>query len=366
MRRRAAALAVPFSAVLLAMTSCASIPEEWKTPAFLQSDADQKDARLPTVTGEVGTAPEVDFGDKAPPGEQLSGLVEKGPGEGALIRQDDLLQVQIVDYQWTGKGEAEQTQSSYEAGAPVLLKMEEMSDELRKDLVNQPVGSRVVFVFPGQDPDEAAAMGQPEPEPGDSVSVVDVEKRYGKGDVVPGKQTTDGGDGLPTSPDSGPGKPEITIPEDTDPPKKLETVDLVEGDGPEVAKEQQVVVQYTGARWDDGKVFDSTWDRGGIPFTFAIGLEQVIKGWDQGLEGKKVGSRVMLVIPEDLAYGKDAAQTGSPAGTLVFVVDILGAVDSTPPPQAEPEDGADDAKKGDDEQGDDESDDESDEDDGGR
>ncbi|CAM3809387.1 FKBP-type peptidyl-prolyl cis-trans isomerase [Nocardiopsis gilva] len=347
MRRRAAALAVPFSAVLLALSSCASIPEDWKTPAFLRSDSDQMDARLPSVTGKVGEAPKVDFKGKTPPGEQLSGVAKKGSGEGALIRNDDLLQVQIVDYQWTGKGKAEQKQSSYETGSPVLLKLEEMNDDLRKNLVNQPVGSRVVFVFPGQDPEEAKAMGQPSPEPGDSVSIVDVEKRYGKGDIVEGEQTTDGGDGLPTVPDAGHGTPDITIPEDTDPPKKLKTVDLIEGDGPEVTDEQQVVVQYTGVQWSDGKVFDSTWDKGGKPFTFAVGQGQVIKGWDQGLKGKKVGSRVMLVIPPDLAYGKDAGKRGAPEGTLVFVVDILGAVDSTPPPQADS--GDEDDKKKDDE-----------------
>ena len=341
MRRRAAALAAPFSAVLLALTSCGTIPEDWKTPAFLRSDEEDLDERLPAVSGEVGEEPKVEFPDIAPPGEQISGVVEKGEGENALVRAEDMILADIVDYQWTAKGEVEKTQSTYETGAPVLLELAQMNEELTADLVNQPVGSRVVYVFPGQDPEEAAAMGQPSPEPGDSVSIVDIKERYGRGDTVEGEQVTDGGDDLPTAPDPGHSAPEIPLPEDPDPPKDLETVRLIEGDGPEVEKEQQIVVQYTGVTWDDGKVFDSTWDRGGAPATFGIGAGQVIKGWDEGLVGQQVGSRVMLVVPEDMAYGEAAAESGQPAGTLVFVVDILGAVDTQPPPEAESgEDGA--------------------------
>ncbi|MFC3996354.1 FKBP-type peptidyl-prolyl cis-trans isomerase [Nocardiopsis sediminis] len=335
MRRRAAALAVPFSAVLLAVTSCGAIPEDWRTPAFMRSDEPELDERLPTVTGEVGEEPNVEFPDIAPPGEQLSGVVHRGgDGEGALVRSDDMIVADIVDYQWTGEGEAEKTNSTYETGTPVLLELAQMNEDLTASLADQPLGSRVVFVFPAQDPAEAASMGQPSPAPGDSVSVLDIRERFGRGDIVDGEQTTDGGeDGLPTAPDAGHDRPAISIPEDTDPPSDLESVQLIEGDGPEVEAEQQLVVQYTGVTWNDGEVFDSTWDRGGAPATFPIGAGQVIEGWDEGLVGQKVGSRVMLVIPEDLAYGDAAAESGSPEGTLVFVVDILGAVDAPPAPE---------------------------------
>ncbi|MBB4931529.1 peptidylprolyl isomerase [Lipingzhangella halophila] len=342
MRRRAAALAVPFSAVLLAVSSCGSIPEDWRTPAFLQSDEEELDERLPTVTGEVGEEPKVDFPNIKPPEEQISGVVKKGDGEGELVRSDDMLLANIVDYQWTAKGEYEKTQSTYDSGAPVILELEQMGEELTGDLVDQPVGSRVEFIFPPQDPQEAAAMGQPEPEPGSSVSIVDVEGRFGKGDTVEGEQTTDGGDGMPTAADAGADEPEIEIP-DSDPPEDLESVNLIEGEGPEVEAEQQVVVQYTGVQWEDseqydsGQVFDSTWSRGGAPATFAIGAGQVIEGWDKGLVGQKVGSRVMLAVPGEMAYDGEEAQQGGqepPQGPLVFVVDVLGAVDVTPPEEA--------------------------------
>lgn len=330
-RRAAAALAAPLSAMLL-VSGCSSIPEDWKTPAFMKIGEEKVDERLPEVSGEVGKEPKLDFPDIEPPKEQLSGVVEKGGGgEGTLVRADDMIVADVVDYSWTGKGKTKKTQSTYEKKTPVLLELKQLPDELRRDLVDNPVGSRIVYVFPPQE----AQPGQPAPPKGSSVSVVDIQGRYGKGDVVEGEQTTDGGGDLPTVKDTGRDMPDIKIP-DTDPPKDLKTVDLIEGDGPEVEKSQQIVAQYTGVTWKDGKVFDTTWDdqpkdAEGAPASFPIGAGQVIKGWDQGLVGKKVGSRVLMVIPEDLAYGKDAAKSGSPEGTLVFVVDILGAVDSAPP-----------------------------------
>lgn len=351
MRRRAAALAVPFCTVLLAVSSCGSIPEDWKTPAFLQSDEEELDERLPTVTGEVGEEPELEFPDIAPPEEQVSGVIhENDEGEGELIRSDDMLLADIVDYQWTAKGEYEKSQSTYDTGSPVVLQLEQMGEELTSNLVDQRVGSRIEYVFPPQDPQAAAAQGQPEPPPGASVSVVDVKDRFGKGDTVTGEQTTDGGDGLPTVRDEGSDEPAISIPEG-DPPEDLESVQLIEGDGPEVESEQQLIVQYTGVTWDEGEVFDSTWSRGGAPATFAIGAGQVIEGWDEGLVGENVGSRVMLVVPEDMAYGgEDAQQEGqnAPEGTLVFAVDILGAVDvaTQPSESGEGEDGGGDSGGG--------------------
>ncbi|GAA3729187.1 FKBP-type peptidyl-prolyl cis-trans isomerase [Salinactinospora qingdaonensis] len=337
MRPRATALlAVPFSALLLATTGCGAIPEDWRTPAFMQSDERELDDRLPTVNGEVGDPPEVSFPDIVPPEEQISGVIEKGENKGGeLVRSDDILLADIVGYKWTAKGETEQDQSTYETGTPVLLQMGQLSEEITQALIDQPVGSRVAYVFPSTGSSQSAS---PSPEPGASVSIVDIHERYGKGDVVPGKQSTNGGDGLPTVTDTGHDMPEIEIPE-SDPPEELETVTLIEGDGPEVTEGQQLVTQYTGVTWNDGEVFDATWQRGGAPSSFPIGVGQVIPGWDQGLVGANVGSRVMLVIPPDLAYGEadeSSQASGQPTGTLVFVVDILGAVDSQPEQTAPP------------------------------
>ena len=89
----------------------------------------------------------------------------------------------------------------------------------------------------------------------------------------------------------------------------------------EVKETDTVYVRYIGVQYSDGKVVDGNYD---AATPMGISLQGVIKGWTQGLKGKKVGSRVELVIPADLAYGNDTGGS-KPSGTLVFVVDILGA-----------------------------------------
>jgi peptidylprolyl isomerase len=98
---------------------------------------------------------------------------------------------------------------------------------------------------------------------------------------------------------------------------------LVEGKGEAAKAGQKISVNYVGVSYTTGKEFDSSWSRS-EPFSFTLGQGQVIKGWDQGLVGVKVGSRVQLDIPSDLAYG-DNANGGSPTGPLRFVVDVLSA-----------------------------------------
>jgi len=115
--------------------------------------------------------------------------------------------------------------------------------------------------------------------------------------------------------------PEVEIP-DGDPPAELVVEQVVAGDGEPVQAGDLLVADYTGLLWDNGEEFDSSWERG-EPTAFGIGVGQVIAGWDQGLVGQDVGSRVLLVIPSDLAYGDDGSPGGIPGGaTLVFAVDI--------------------------------------------
>ncbi|MEV7984593.1 FKBP-type peptidyl-prolyl cis-trans isomerase [Micromonospora sp. NPDC085948] len=106
--------------------------------------------------------------------------------------------------------------------------------------------------------------------------------------------------------------------------KKLTVTPLIKGTGPAVQKGQNITTNYVGVLYKDGKEFDSSWNSG-QPATFPIGVGRVIPGWDQGLVGVTVGSRVQLDIPMELAYGKDAAAQGAPEGPLRFVVDVLAA-----------------------------------------
>ncbi|MGD0503704.1 MAG: FKBP-type peptidyl-prolyl cis-trans isomerase [Steroidobacteraceae bacterium] len=110
----------------------------------------------------------------------------------------------------------------------------------------------------------------------------------------------------------------------------LQSEDIKTGTGAAIAAGQQAVVQYTGwlydasSQDDKGKEFDSS-ANSGQPFRFVIGGGQVIKGWDQGVAGMKVGGRRRLVIPADLAYGQEGAGGVIPPGaTLVFEVTLVG------------------------------------------
>ena len=117
-------------------------------------------------------------------------------------------------------------------------------------------------------------------------------------------------------------KPEIDFP-DGPPPSELEVTDLTEGEGAEAQAGQTVHVHYVGVGWSTQKQFDASWDRGGT-FSFQLGAGRVIKGWDQGVAGMKVGGRRRLTIPATLGYGdRGAGRDIKPGETLVFVVDLL-------------------------------------------
>jgi len=109
-------------------------------------------------------------------------------------------------------------------------------------------------------------------------------------------------------------------------PSGLKYAILKPGDGAEAKKGQNVKVHYTG--WlENGKKFDSSVDRG-QPFQFPLGGRRVIKGWDEGVEGMKIGEKRQLIIPADLGYGDRGAGNAIPPGaTLIFEVQLLGAED---------------------------------------
>jgi peptidylprolyl isomerase len=118
-------------------------------------------------------------------------------------------------------------------------------------------------------------------------------------------------------------RPTVDIPPGA-PPTTLQIQDLVVGTGPEARPGQRVDVQYTGVAWSTRRQFDSSWDRGGEPFSFTLGQGQVIRGWDQGVAGMRVGGRRRLVIPPSLGYGeRGAGRDIGPNETLVFVVDLV-------------------------------------------
>ena len=95
------------------------------------------------------------------------------------------------------------------------------------------------------------------------------------------------------------------------------------GDGTEAQDYNKVVVNYTG-KLEDGSIFDSSLNPGRGPFTFTLGVGSVIKGWDIGVKGMKVGGRRRLTVPPELGYGNNGAGDVIPPGaTLIFEVDLL-------------------------------------------
>ncbi len=116
-------------------------------------------------------------------------------------------------------------------------------------------------------------------------------------------------------------RPIIEIPAE-EPPSELLVEDLHVGDGAEATSGSQVNVDYVGAAWSNGKEFDASWNRGDT-LGFGLGASQVIVGWDQGVQGMRIGGRRRLTIPPHLGYGaQGAGGVIAPNETLVFVVDL--------------------------------------------
>lgn len=103
----------------------------------------------------------------------------------------------------------------------------------------------------------------------------------------------------------------------------FEIEEIIIGEGVEANDYNKVIVNYTGSL-EDGSIFDSSLNPGREPFNFTLGVGSVIKGWDLGVKGMKVGGKRKLIIPADLGYGENGAGSAIPPGaTLIFEVELL-------------------------------------------
>lgn len=280
------------------------------------------DASLPKVSGAYGADPQIALPDGDPPGSLVVRTLVQGSGP--LVTPDDLALVYVEGKVWAGDREVfdsytdRQPQSVPLATGGVLPAW--------KQLAGQHVGSRVMMVVPPADGFGSKGDSQLNIASGDTlVFVFDVlsavsEKAAASGSKVayaPGKT-------LPTVAETSAG-PKITIPAKTAPPTKLVVKTLVKGHGAPLSSGQTAVVQYTGVVWRSGQVFDSSYTSK-TPDSFVLGASQVIPGWEQGLGGVTVGSRVLLVVPPALAYGDQAEPPYIDNNdTLVFVIDVIDA-----------------------------------------
>jgi len=120
-------------------------------------------------------------------------------------------------------------------------------------------------------------------------------------------------------------EPKVTVPKGSA-PSTLDVKNIIVGTGAVAQNGDELTVDYVGALYKNGSIFDASWSHGGakgVPFQFQLGVGSVIKGWDEGLVGMRVGGRRELIIPPSLAY-KNVAQAKIPANsTLIFIVDLL-------------------------------------------
>ncbi|WP_188308368.1 FKBP-type peptidyl-prolyl cis-trans isomerase [Streptomyces sp. CBMA123] len=277
---------------------------------------------LPTVTGDFGKKAEIQVPGEASDGSFVVKVLSEGTGP--KVDKNTWTSVDYTAKDWnTGKD----IPSSYDNnGKPQIFQAgtDSLIPALDQAVMGKKAGSRLLVVAP-----PAAGFGsQGKPDmsigPKDNlIFVIDVRNANAPDAVVSGTVTPPPAD-FPQVKDNGKKPADITPVAGAKDPTELKTHVLIKGTGPAVEKGEKVVVQYTGALAKDGKVFDSSLSKGQA-FSFPVGGGQVIQGWDQGLVGQTVGSRVELVIPASLGYGDKGQGDIPPGATLVFVVDILDA-----------------------------------------
>jgi peptidylprolyl isomerase len=246
-------------------------------------------------------------------------------GGGADVGKDDRV---TVDYVIVDGRDGQIVESSYGTkSASLFLDKKQTLAALVNAVSGQKVGSRLLVAVAPKDgvAGNLAKVKGSTVKKGDTMLVlVDVRYLHPQLSRATGTPVTPV-PGLPTVTLASDGKPTITVTGAT-PPSTLVVQPLIQGGGPVVAAGETIHVHYSGVIWASGKQFDSSWDRG-TPTDFTIGAGQVIKGWDTGLVGQKVGSQVLLVVPPDQGYGAQGQASAGITGTdtLVFVVDILDA-----------------------------------------
>jgi peptidylprolyl isomerase len=305
--RRLLAILIPG---LLLLTACGGSPAAPEPTSQTAGDTAKFDSLKLTDNGDK-KAPGVDFAKPLEVTEPTIKVVTDGDGD--RVKANQIANISILAVSGADGSTLEDTFSAEPEPLELNDELKTGSPVIYNAFVGTKVGSSLALAIPGQ----AAAEGAPaQPTQLLVVKVVsakDVTQPLAK----PDGDTVTPPAGLPTVKENDKGIPEISI-DGAPAPTALVAQDLIKGKGAEVKATDQVVVNYVGVTQSDGKKFDSSYDAG-KPATFP--LSGVYKGWEQGLPGKTVGSRVLLVIPA--ALGNPDPSNG-PQGDLVFVVDILG------------------------------------------
>jgi peptidylprolyl isomerase len=279
------------------------------------------DSALPAVSGDFGKGAKITPAKGTPDGKFVVKTLSEGSGQ--VVGKQDFVGFNLVADTWGGRN----WQNSYADGGPAALvdqSQTQMMPMFADAVQGHKVGSRVLVVAPPAAGFQNAGYSKYNITCHDTnVLVVDITMALAHDAQASGTAQTVAAD-LPKVTMGDKAAAKFTITDAERNPKKLGVGVLIKGHGPVVKPGQQLFAQYTGALLKDGSVFDSSWSHGGAT-QFQIGAGKVIPGWDKGLVGQTVGSRVVLSIPSADAYGAQGNQ-GIPANSnLVFVVDILGA-----------------------------------------
>ncbi|MFI1098324.1 FKBP-type peptidyl-prolyl cis-trans isomerase [Streptomyces sp. NPDC020917] len=327
MRRRSVLLAVP--ALMLTAAGCGSDDKKSDSASSSSPSASATPSATPKPSIVSGPVPDITagtaFGEKptvakgtVTPSKDLA-VKTVIQGDGPVIAAGDYIEVNYLGQIWDT---AKVFDTSWGRGPYTnVIGQGKVIPGWDQGLVGQKVKSRVELAIPPSLGYGTSGNAQAGIKGTDTlVFVVDVLNRYNIKSSANGKAVPQTDANLPkvgTNTDGA--APSVAVPK-AKAPTKLVSSYVLEGDGAAVKATDTLLLQYKGVLWDGGKEFDSTYKNGQLA---AFPLAQLIKGWQQGLAGKKVGSRVMLVTPPDLAYGSQA-QGGIPANsTLVFTLDIL-------------------------------------------
>lgn len=298
--------------VLLSTTACSGGSSE-EGP---QAEPRQATIADVEVTGDFGQEPTVDFKAPLTFQETESQTLVKGPGKGQAVTADSLV---TIDYSLLNASDRAEVDSSWD-DEPVTFPLtgeQQVFAGLVKGLEGARPGDRVLVTVAPEDSFPSGNGGSIRKD--DSLVVV--------ADVLKSKTP---------QPVKAADLPELTLNRNDEPvkfvaqpstPETLEALGvetLISGDGPPITADSSLTVEYVGQLYPDGEVFDESWSK---KQPVELSMSSVIEGWQQGLLGQRVGSRVVLTIPSALGYGAAGSPDGTipPNADLIFSVDILKA-----------------------------------------
>ncbi|MEU3187787.1 FKBP-type peptidyl-prolyl cis-trans isomerase [Streptomyces sp. NPDC006923] len=311
MRRLAGLIVVPL--LLLSTAACGDDGG---------SDSTASKNGLPAISAgeKFGQKPTLEKGEGTPPKELKVDVLSKG--DGATVKNGDSVQVNYLGQSWDS---TKPFDNSFDRKQPFDLTLGAgmVIKGWDQGLEGQKVGSRVELGIPPELGYGAQGQGDIKPN-ATLVFVVDILKATTVPKSAEGAKVAQDDAGLPKVGTNTDGKePTVTVPK-ADPPKKLVSNYVLEGKGDVVKDSDTVVLNYSAFLWKDRKQFDSTY-KAGKTVTFPL-PQLTLKGLKTGIVGKKVGSRILVVIPPDQAFGNQEQQGIPKNSTLVFAVDILAKV----------------------------------------